>query len=75
MQGVTFQPNFLQQQQQQQQSTQMCCHQRQLIPKSKTRLKVRNSQRVQTLREYVAVFPEIIKYPRFNIFDDEYKII
>ncbi len=31
----------------------MCCHQRQLIPKSKTRLKVRKSQRVQTLREYV----------------------
>jgi hypothetical protein len=83
MQGVTFQPNFLQQQQQQfqayilqqqQQSTQMCCHQRQLIPKSKTLLKARKSQRVQTLREYVAVESPILSMPMATKFDQRKKI-
>ena len=43
-----FQPNYLQQQQQQFQP-------RQLMPEPRTRLKVRKSQRVQTLRKYLAV--------------------
>ena len=38
----------------------MCCHQRQLMPKWKTRRKVRKKQRVQTLREYAAVESHIL---------------
>ncbi len=47
----------------------MCYHQRQLMPKWKTRRKVRKSQRVQTLREYVAVESPILSMPMAKKFD------
>ena len=53
---------------------QMCYHQRQLMPKSKTRPKVRKSQRVQTLREYVAVESLILSMPMATKFDQRKKI-
>jgi hypothetical protein len=44
------------------------------MPKSKTRLKVRKSQRLQTLREYVAVESPILSMPMATKFDLRKKI-
>jgi hypothetical protein len=49
-------------------------HQRQLMPKWKTRRKVRKSQRVQTLREYVAVESLILSMPMATKFAQRKKI-
>jgi delta-aminolevulinic acid dehydratase/porphobilinogen synthase len=52
----------------------MSCHQRQLMPKSKTRRKVRKSQRVQTLRENLAVESLILSMLMATKFDQRKKI-
>ena len=52
----------------------MCYHQRQLMPQAKTRRKVRKSQRVQTLREHVAVESPILSMPMATKFDQRKKI-
>ncbi len=51
----------------------MCCHQRQLMPKWKTRRKVRKSQ-MQILREHVAVESPILSIPMATQFDQRKKI-
>ncbi len=52
----------------------MCCHQRQLMPKSKARRKVRKSQRVQTLRDNLAVESLILSMLMVTKFDQTKKI-
>jgi hypothetical protein len=52
----------------------MCYHQRQQMPKRKTRRRVRKSKRVQTLRVYVAVESLILLMPMETKFDQRKKI-